>query len=153
LGKEIKDGVNGSYSDGPIGAIVAGQKNFDNEGSQNEYEVSPKFAINWSPNVFFNIAKGFKSVGFYGPLLSPVNVEYEEALSTEIGTRSLFFEQTLELNATVYKVDLDNFQLNLFDGTEISTASTGEAHSWSLEIDFQWLPPMLWLTAKEGSGF
>ncbi|NKI16720.1 TonB-dependent receptor [Spongiibacter sp. KMU-166] len=79
--------------------------------------------------------------------------EAEEALSTEIGIKSRLFDQTLELNATVYKVDFDNFQLNLFDGTQISTANTGEAHSTGLEIDFQWLPPVPWLTLQGSVGF
>lgn len=159
LGKETKDGANGSYSASPVAAIFAGQENFENEGSITEYEVSPKLAISWSPNdqvtMFGNIAKGFKSGGFSGPLIAPVNVEYEaeEALSSEIGIKSRLFEQTLELNATVYKVDFDNFQLNLFDGTQISTANTGEASSWGMEIDFQWLPPMPWLTVQGSVGF
>jgi len=159
LGKETKDGANGSFANTPVPALVAGQENFDNEGSKKEYEVSPKLAVSWSPldelTVFGNIAKGFKSGGYSGPLIRPINVEYEaeEALSTEIGIKSRLFDQTLELNATVYKVDFDNFQLNLFDGTQISTANTGEANSKGLEIDFQWLPPIPWLTLQGSVGF
>lgn len=159
LGKETKDGANGSFANTPVPALVAGQENFDNEGSKKEYEVSPKLAVSWSPNdevtVFGNIAKGFKSGGYSGPLIRPINVEYdaEEALSTELGIKSRLFDQTLELNATVYKVDFDNFQLNLFDGTQISTANTGEASSQGLEIDFQWLPPLPWLTLQGSVGF
>lgn len=159
LGKETKDGANGSFTNTPIPALVAGQENFDNEGRLEESEVSPKLALSWSPSdqftVFGNIAKGFKSGGFSGPLIAPINVQYdaEEALSTELGIKSRLFDQTLELNATVYKVDFDKFQLNLFDGTQISTANTGEAHSTGLEIDFQWLPPVPWLTVQGSVGF
>lgn len=159
LGKETKDGANGSYASTPVPALVAGQENFGNEGSKREYEVSPKLALSWALNdeitVFGNIAKGFKSGGFSGPLIKPINVEYdaEEALSTELGIKSRLFDQTLELNATVYKVEFDNFQLNLFDGTQISTANTGEASSFGIEIDFQWLPPLPWLTVQGSVGF
>ncbi|WP_372760460.1 TonB-dependent receptor, partial [Litorivivens sp.] len=70
LGKETKDGANGSFANTPVPALVAGQENFDNEGSKKEYEVSPKLAVSWSPSdeltVFGNIAKGFKSGGYSG---------------------------------------------------------------------------------------
>lgn len=159
LGKETKQGHNGSFSSSPVPSLLIGQENFDNVSSRKEYEVTPKLALSWAMtdeiNVFGNITKGFKSGGYSGPLIAPNNVEYEpeEAISAEIGLKTRLFDQTLDFNITAYHVDFEGLQLIVRDSVQASTANIDEASSYGLEIDFQWLPPVPFWTVSGSVGF
>lgn len=159
LGRETIDGVQSNYSDSPVPGITNGSENYYAEGRITESEFSPKIALSWTPTdeltVFGNISKGYKSGGFSGPVIHTRNLRYEpeEAVSVEFGVKSRLFDQTLEVNASVYTMKFDDLQLNVFDGTAIFTVNVDEAESWGLEVDFQWLPPVPWLTVQGSLGF
>ncbi|MES0872734.1 TonB-dependent receptor [Sinimarinibacterium thermocellulolyticum] len=137
----------------------AGQRNFSESGARRETERSPKLAVSYAFNDaitgFANVTRGFKSGGFSGPLLAPNNLQYgpEQAMSYEAGIKSRLLDRSLVLNAAVYRVEFDDLQVNLFDGTNISTINAASAVSQGLEIDFQWLPPIEALTLAGSLGF
>lgn len=141
------------------GPIFAGQRNFSTRGSRSESDFSPKIALSYDINdaitVFANITRGFKSGGFSGPLLSPRNLQYgpETARSIEAGVKSRLLDGSLVLNATVYQVAFDNMQVQVFDGVNISTLNAASATSRGLELDFQWLPSLEFLTLAGSVGF
>jgi iron complex outermembrane receptor protein len=139
-------------------AIFAGQRNFANASSRDEIERSPKIAVSYAfsdaVTGFANVTRGFKSGGYSGPLLSPTRLEYgpESALSYEAGVKTRLLDGSLVLNAAVYHVTFDDLQVNLFDGTNISTINAASAVSRGLEIDWQWLPPLAWLSLAGSFG-
>lgn len=104
--------------------------------------------------VFGNYARGYKSGGFSGPLLAPVNLQYEpeKADSIEIGVKSRLLDGSLVLNATAYRVNFSNLQVQIFDGTNITTLNAATATSKGLELDLQWLPPLEFLTIAGSFG-
>jgi iron complex outermembrane recepter protein len=159
LGKETIDGEQSNYSDSIVPSLTNGSENYYAKDRLKEEEVSPKVAISWSPinelTVFGNISKGFKSGGFSGPVIHTRSLQYEpeEAISAEAGIKTRLFDQTLEVNATVYTMQFENLQLNVFDGTAIYTVNVDDAESWGVEMDFHWLPPMPWLTVQGSLGF
>ncbi|WP_269620598.1 TonB-dependent receptor [Zhongshania sp. BJYM1] len=159
IGTETIDGEQSNYSDSPIPEVTNGSENYYEKGRIKEDEFSPKIAISWSPvdelTLFGNVSKGFKSGGFSGPIINTRYLRYkpEEALSAELGIKSRLLQQTLEVNATLYSIQFDNLQLNIFDGTVIYTTNVEEAESWGVEVDFNWLPPMPWLTVQGSLGF
>ncbi len=142
----------------PAAALFAGQRQFESRTSRDEIERSPKIALSYRPSddftLFANATRGFKSGGYSGPLLAPRNLEYEpeSALSFELGIKSRWLHDSLMLNATAYRVEFDDLQVNLFDGTNISTINAASAVSQGLEIDLQWLPPLNFLTLAGSLG-
>ncbi len=162
FGRERKHGDQSSRCDNrPVCtalAIFAGQRDFASTSSRDETERSPKVAVSYafSDDItgFANVTRGFKSGGYSGPLMSPSRLEYgpESALSYEAGVKSRLFSGSLVLNAAVYRVAFDDLQVNLFDGTNISTINAASAVSQGLEIDWQWLPPLEWLSLAGSLG-
>jgi iron complex outermembrane recepter protein len=161
-GQERKQGMQSSQCQNrPVCtalSIFAGQRNFSSATTRDETERSPKLAVSYAfsdaVTGFANITKGFKSGGYSGPLLAPENLEYgpESALSYEAGVKTRLLDGSLVLNAAVYRVEFDDLQVNLFDGTNISTINAASAVSQGLEIDWQWLPPLEWLTLAGSFG-
>ncbi len=161
-GRERKQGAQSSQCVNrpvcPAAALFAGQRQFEVSSSRDETERSPKIALSYRPtddiSVFANATRGFKSGGYSGPLLAPRNLEYEpeSAVSFELGVKSRWLHDSLMLNATVYRVEFDDLQVNLFDGTNISTINAASATSQGLEIDLQWLPPWAFLTLAGSFG-
>ncbi|MFP5307890.1 MAG: TonB-dependent receptor, partial [Gammaproteobacteria bacterium] len=161
-GREDKDGEQSSQCiNRPVcsaASIFAGQRNFSNVSERSETERSPKIAVSYrlrdEITVFANATRGFKSGGYSGPLIAPTNLEYEpeEALSMEAGIKSRLLGGSLMLNATAYRVEFDDLQVNLFDGTNISTLNAASAVSRGVEVDFQWLPPIEALTLAGSFG-
>ena len=142
----------------PAAAAFAGQRQFETRSTRDEIERSPKIALSYrlaeDISLFANATRGFKSGGYSGPLLAPRNLEYEpeSALSFEAGIKSRWLGDSLMLNATAYRVSFDDLQVNLFDGTNISTINAASAVSQGLEIDLQWLPPLDFLTLAGSLG-
>lgn len=158
LGQETKQALQSSQGSGVL-RVFGGQQNFENRGRRRESEFTPKLALSYELNdeitLFGNLTKGFKSGGFSGPLVAPTNLEFEpeSAISTELGVKSRLLEGSLLLNATAFRVQFDNLQLNLFDGVNIATLNAASATAYGLELDFQWLPRLPFLSLAGSLGF
>ena len=159
LGKEDKSAFQSSQSTNTIISGLAGQQDFENAGARSETDFAPKFGLSFAItegiSVFGNATKGFKAGGFSGPLVAPVNTEFEPetAVSIELGAKTRLFDGTLALNATAFKLEFDNLQLYLFDGVNFSTVNAAEARATGFEVDFHWLPPLQFLTINGSVGY
>jgi iron complex outermembrane receptor protein len=157
-GREQKVGFSGSQSDSAFVAKLGGQEDFYVTYAASESDLSPKLALSWEIfedfRVFALASKGSKGGGVSGPLISPIDTTYakEQALSKEIGIKSLFLDKTLQLNLTAYHVAYDNLQVQAFNGVQLTTLNAAEAIGKGFELDFQWLPAWQALTIAGSIG-
>jgi outer membrane receptor protein involved in Fe transport len=129
------------------------------EIERTETNVSPKVALTY----FFNNdvsmygawSKGFKSGGVNSISFTGEDLEYEpeKAQSFEIGVRSQILENTLKLNATVYRMEFDDLQVLAFNGLFFDVTNAASAVSQGLELDVQWLTPYAPLTINGSIGY
>lgn len=81
-------------------------------------EVSPKIAIKYKINdeimAYSTISKGFKAGGYFP--YAPSGYEYynqETLINYEIGLKSSLFDNSLNLNTSVYYIDISDKQVNV----------------------------------------
>ena len=81
-------------------------------------EISPKIAMKYQVDedmmTYATIAKGYKPGGFF--VYAPSGYEYydqETLISYEVGVKSSFFDDKLNLNSAVYYIDISNKQVNV----------------------------------------
>ena len=110
--------------------------------------LSFQYAANENIMLFATASTGFKSGGFAGSqgvrsaATNPVDPESVKNL--ELGFKGDFLDNTLRLNATVYKMDYSDIQVVSFGPTPGSafgtfqTLNAGEADISGIEIDFDW---------------
>ena len=136
--------------------------------SANDYEVdihrresniSPKLSAMYHHHddlrVFATWSRGFKSGGANAISFTGEDLEYEPeiATSTELGIKSHWFDRTLSINATAYRMDFDDLQVLAFNGVFFDVSNAGAAYSTGLELDSQWLTPYEPLTLNTSLGY
>lgn len=140
----------------------------DHHDAQN---ISFKLGLNFQPFAnqlyYGSVSTGFKSGGFNGGFaFSPVEFseyEAEEIIAYEIGSKLSFFQQTLQLNTSLFYYQVTNPQLNADGPTPPSLITTNADSSRHLgaEIDAWWRPQrgldiklgLGWLDAEYGEFF
>jgi len=96
--------------------------------------------------LFGTISSGFKSGGFNAegtfPNLTRDQRGYAPEFTTnyEIGLKSQLFDNTLQLNVTLYSMDIEDFQDRAFDGLSFRVLNAGELRQQGVEADFIWAP-------------
>jgi len=116
--------------------------------SRNEEHVS------WSLNlehdlteevmVYASVATGFKGGGFDGRFLgdnlgATFEFEQEEAINYELGAKMTLLNGAATLNATVFRTDVDDFQVSVFDGaTGFLVTNAAELWVEGVEVDARW---------------
>jgi len=138
-------------------AIAVVIQNFDELTVKDDWNnVSGRLAFDWdiSDDVLFyaSLATGFKSGGFTG---SPTTAaiasnafDPEEAISLEVGIKSLLLDRRLQINASAFTTDYDDLQVTFFTVPLGSSATFGEfftenassAEINGLEVEFLALP-------------
>ncbi|MBD2859396.1 TonB-dependent receptor [Spongiibacter sp. KMU-158] len=124
-----------------------------------ERKLSPKvslaYYINESVNVYASTAMGFKSGGVNAISFTGEQLEYEpeQAQSIELGFRSQLLDNTLKLNATLYRMDFDDLQVLAFNGLFFDVTNAAAAYSEGLEADIQWLTPYEPLSIDASLGY
>lgn len=113
----------------------------------------------WKPEVmlYFNVNNGFKPGGISPNAVPAVFYKPEEMINYAFGTRSRWYDNTLQLNTEIYYMDYTNYQLNMAQEGELSwTASNGTTYTtaykfssrtmnlgatniYGLELDYDWL--------------
>ena len=115
-----------------------------------EWDVKPEVML------YTNINNGFKPGGI--SLNSIPNVFYkpEKSMNYAIGTRSRWFDNTVQLNLEAYLMTYENYQINIasegvltntIDGVEYTqpyrfqsrTMNMGKTNIYGLELDYTWL--------------
>ncbi|MEY3018006.1 MAG: hypothetical protein RL336_1141 [Pseudomonadota bacterium] len=128
------------------------------EGLLNTYEHditgsrSESF-LDWSINfehdvsedtmVFFTASTGVKGGGFDARYLAAPNAkfEYEEekAKNFELGMKSTLLDGGMTLNATLFRTEVDDLQVSIFDGkTAFLVDNAGAMRAQGLEFDMKW---------------
>lgn len=108
------------------------------------WDVTPEYQLSDNARVYFRYAKGFRSGGFNTGAttqgtVSTVAPEYLSAY--ELGLKSEWFDNRLNLNASVFYYDYKDIQLNAVVGTSTGSLSTltngasGKVRGAELEIE------------------
>ncbi|MCH8522608.1 TonB-dependent receptor [Glycocaulis sp.] len=115
--------------------------------------------------VYAGWSRGFKAGGFNldrqfnGPVGATgyTNVDTSFAPETisawEAGFKSRLFGNVLQLNGNFFYQDIEDFQLNTFNGTAFVVESVDEARSYGAEFDFLWATPVEGLDVSGGYAY
>ncbi|PMG50814.1 TonB-dependent receptor [Shewanella sp. 10N.286.52.B9] len=126
--------------------------NLSAKESRDASDVSPTVSLNWIPVedllLFARYSRGFKSGGYNADLINDAEAlpfEDESVDSYEIGFKSPFLDNTLNLNANVFISQHDDYQVQSFTqlpsgGTAITITNAAEVESKGFELELQWQP-------------
>ena len=132
--------------------------------TRDEKDISPKLALQYfapfGVNFYGSYAKGYKSGGFNSISFKgnhtqaeadadptgntkahTLEYEPEKAQTAELGAKGRYFDNSFELNLTLYRTKFVNLQTLAFNGVFFDVSNAGRAHSQGLEMDFRWLSP------------
>ena len=110
------------------------------------YFANASYFPNADVMVFGTISSGFKSGGFNSEGVFPALTREqrgfgpETTTNYELGIKSQLFDNSLQLNATLFRMDIEDFQDRAFDGISFVTRNAGELRQQGLETDFIWAP-------------
>jgi outer membrane receptor protein involved in Fe transport len=130
------------------------------QGGASEKPVTPKAVLSWQPDrddlLYVSATKGFRPGGpnvgvgtiCAGNLtslgLSQVPGQYasDSLWSYEVGAKNAFFDRRLEIDASLFYIDWNNIQQNVYlpDCGEQFTANLGKAKSEGGDIDVLYKP-------------
>lgn len=116
------------------------------EADKSWTNVSPSFTASWEinddTNIYGKIANGWKSGGFNGEAATQESFyqsyDPEEVTSYELGIKSRWLDNRLQINAAIFQNDLEEMQFSVFQGgaTAVSTVdNAGEATIRGLELE------------------
>ncbi|HQR04810.1 MAG: TonB-dependent receptor [Proteobacteria bacterium] len=111
--------------------------------------IALAYRFNDSINVFGRMAKGFKSGGFPleannvpgvngGPTTGPmIPFQPEKSTSYELGMKTNFWDNRAQVNVTVFRTDVSNFQVSLLPagGTSPTMVNAGKLKTQGLELE------------------
>lgn len=159
FGSDKKDGRLTVRSVGPgVTAAVIEADEFSRPLSRDEDDRSPKlgFQFDWSDDIttFLTWTRGFKGGGFNGTTFQNGQLEFEpeRADNFEFGFKTKWFDQSLQLNGALYRMDVSNMQVVNFNGVGFDVANAAESRLQGGELELLWLPPFEWLTIAGSLG-
>ncbi len=108
---------------------------------------SPSYQLTDDISVYARYAEGFRSGGYDGHASSPATAllpyDSEELESYELGIKSRWLDQRLQLNAAAFYSDYTNMQLTSYStatGPTSVVLNAGQASLWGMEIEAEaWL--------------
>ena len=123
---------------------------FDEDWSK----FTPAITLGFQPsddlNLYFKYAEGYNA-GVYAIPPQPQNVtdgwdpaDEEELTSYELGLKSMWFDNTLRLNAALFYNDADNLQITWFVDGNRTIINSGSSETEGLEIEATWMPNQSW---------
>jgi len=133
------------------------------EGEQTWENVSARLAINYDVNenisTFLNISTGYKAGGFNtfdidvldgsDPTDLDASVDFEaglsefdeeEVLSVEVGIKSMWWDDRIQLDASLYHYEFEGMQAVYAVGAQTRLANAGDASGEGLEVSLRILP-------------
>jgi len=114
-----------------------------------------KITGTWRPNAdqmwYATLSEGFRPGllnrpgGASGPggYTVPFALDTDDVTNFEIGTKSMFFDSTFQLNASAFFVDIERLQTTIFDPSITNlffSDNAADAEVMGIEGDFSWLP-------------
>lgn len=104
--------------------------------------INVQYKFNRDVMTYISATTGFKAGGFDARANNTGSWEFEEeeATSYEYGIKSSIFDNTLEVNLSIYRTEYDNLQISQFDGTlGFNVGNAKETLVQGLEVDGRWL--------------
>ncbi len=133
-------------------ALQSGAETFSVEKTREEFDVSPKASVTWTPDIqwafvddfmlYGTAAVGYKGGGFSDAALNPTQLEFEEenSLTMEAGFKSTLFDGAGRANITYFHTKFDILQVSSFNGVSFVTSNAASAISQGVEFEFQFVP-------------
>ena len=116
--------------------------------STEDDQFTYRVGLNWTPTgdllVFASYATGYKSGGINsgfgtGVLGDKRLFDAETSQNYEVGVKSTLAGGAARVNATLFRVDLDDFQDRSFDGTTFRVKNAGSLRHQGFEVDGEYL--------------
>jgi outer membrane receptor protein involved in Fe transport len=121
--------------------------------SRSENDFSPSVDLRWRPyddvNLYASVRRGYRGGGFDRFLFSfsqaeaEANVEFdsENVIAYEIGAKLELLDNTLRLNAALFRSEYDDLQVSTFiSATQFRVFNAASATSQGLELSMHWQP-------------
>ncbi len=118
---------------------------YDNERSDSDVSPALDLRYFYNDDVMFygSISRGFKSGGFdQRRQAQGQDGEFDEEIATnyELGIKSTWLNRRVQLNATAFLVDYEDFQSQSFDGANVRVTNAGDLRSYGTEIELMFIP-------------
>jgi iron complex outermembrane recepter protein len=145
--KKERDGSQISIPTAPIDVPpVAGPNQFYDEDRDDD-DISPSLNVRYffTPDImgYASVSRGFKSGGFNQRReLEGVSAEFDEEIATsyELGWKTNSEDRRLQFNGTLYYVDYEDFQSQVFNGTVLTVTNAGSMESYGSEMELVFVP-------------
>lgn len=174
FGPDVLGGTQGTALESlaPFICLPYARSSLDANGydqSRSDEELSGTFRATYDINddmmIYGGYSRGFKAGGFNldrqfngtttGANYDNPNTAFAAEIvdSWEAGFKSQLFGNVLQLNGNIFFQQIDDFQLNTFNGVAFVVESIEEIESNGLELDFLYLPPISGLTISGGYAY
>ncbi|HKY90777.1 MAG TPA: TonB-dependent receptor [Nevskiaceae bacterium] len=136
-----------------------GVDRFELDARRTEDDFSPRFTVEYAPvetlTLFATRSKGFKSGGYNNLSFTAdaVEVEPERTVSWELGAKGRLFDGSVRYGATLFRMTIDDMQVQNIRGTFLLVQNAAKARSQGLELDVQWLTPWEPLSVSGSAAF
>ena len=118
------------------------------QDDREDSDFSGELGLNWRPAdnalVYANLSTGFRSGGYSVPFGGTItSFDPEEMTAWELGLKSQFMDDTLQLNAATFFYQYEDLQVNVDDPVSPVvpiTRNIGESETWGVEADLWWIP-------------
>ena len=144
-----KDGDYVAVVNNPASASFAANENavgMERNDSKTTWFTNVSWDVSKNLMLFATASTGYKSGGFNSqsggnvPLGDRRIFSPEETTNYELGVKSTLLDGTVTANATLYRMDIDNFQDRAFDGLSFVVLNAGEVRQQGMEADINWAP-------------
>lgn len=95
---------------------------------------------------YLTASRGFRAAGYnsYTPPAGKNSFKEESLWSYEIGSKNLFFDRSVKLNASIFYNDIKNVQVEQYVNTLFGPMpyidNAGSTHSYGAELEASWFP-------------
>jgi iron complex outermembrane receptor protein len=128
-------------------------ENYDVFASKSWSAFTPKAALDWQVTenamAYFSASRGFKSGGFQGIAGSAISAatpyDPEYAWSYEIGAKTQWLDNRVQLNATLFKTNYTDLQISQLQAlNRLVIGNAAEAEIKGAEVEFVVIPIPHW---------
>ena len=128
--------------------------------SRTDKDFSWRVGVEWKPQenllLYANLTTGYRSGGYSLPFAGAATTfDPEELIAQEMGIKGLFLDNTLQINAALFRYDYDDVQVNVDDPVSPLvpiTRNIGKQENIGAELEVTWQPTDNW-HIKQGIGY
>ena len=132
----------------------------ESDGAINESDTIYKASLDWTPvedvMLFATYSEGYRPAtsnrnagqlstnqsGVFENYVVPAVATTDTLTSYELGVKGTFLDNSLRVNATVFRSEIDGLQMSRFDPSNVAflffIENVGDAEATGLDVDFQW---------------